>query len=455
MAFRWLVPQCVKFDKEDIKKIINLAIRIFREVPWTIDGTDEFMSLLRDFGCEINGKKVKFPDKVVDITLEKIKQEKIKKEKEKEEVEAPTKISYSTSGQALWCCDVEKNTLRRATKKDLADFSRVVNTFPGLGRTHPTFIPTDAPLKTREFHAYITIMLNSDKPYRVSVYSPEVLDYFVEANTIYYGSKEKGIENLLLPAKVWVNTPFMISRESIEAAMKLRSFTKKPLSYNPMPVCGIATPVTYDGALALITAEVMGVNAISLAIDNTLAGWCTGPLSFDMKSAIHNQWGPETLTIATAGHQIASYLFGNTSKGAAVGDLFYTAAKKPGVQSVMEKSFGMGLGFMCGVRSFGALGTLAFADVGSILQLVLDMELISALKEFAKGFEVSEETLGEEVIKKIAPKGAYFLDTEHTVKYFRSYQWFPKLMDRQVPDAWIKNPTDMLENAQKKALHLD
>jgi len=32
------------------------------------------MSLLRDFGCEINGKKVKFPDKVVDITLEKIKQ---------------------------------------------------------------------------------------------------------------------------------------------------------------------------------------------------------------------------------------------------------------------------------------------------------------------------------------------------------------------------------------------
>jgi len=69
----------------------------------------------------------------VDITLEKIKQEKIKKEKEKEEVavEAPTKISYYTSGQALWCCDVEKNTLRGATKKDLADFSRVVNTFPG------------------------------------------------------------------------------------------------------------------------------------------------------------------------------------------------------------------------------------------------------------------------------------------------------------------------------------
>jgi len=57
-----------------------------------------------------------------------------------------------------------------------------------------------------------------------------------------------------------------------------------------MPVCSVSTPVTYDGALALITAEVLGVNAISLAIDGVLAGWCTGPLGFDMKNAAHTTW---------------------------------------------------------------------------------------------------------------------------------------------------------------------
>ena len=68
----------------------------------------------------------------------------------------------------------------------------------------------------------------------------------------------------------------------------------------------------------------------------------------------------------------------------------------------------MGVIFGSGERSFGALGTLADADVGSILQLVLDMELISALKEFVKGFEINEETIGEEVIKKIAPTDVHF-----------------------------------------------
>jgi len=78
VSFKWLVPQCVKFDEEDIKKIVQASIRIFRNVEWTIDGTDEFMELLRNFGCEIKGKKVKFTDKVVDITLDRINKEKEK-----------------------------------------------------------------------------------------------------------------------------------------------------------------------------------------------------------------------------------------------------------------------------------------------------------------------------------------------------------------------------------------
>jgi len=455
MPFRWLVPQCARFDEDDIKKIIGAGERIVRTVSWTIDGTDEFMSLLKNFGCEIRGKKVKFTDKVVDITLERIKEEKKKNQpniEEKEFIEASRKISYSTSGQGIWCADPETGKIRAATKKDQADFSRVVNSFDGLGRTHPTFIPQDAPPRTRELHAYITIMLNSDKPYRVSAYSPEVLDYFVEANTIYYGSKEKGIQNLLLPAKVWVNTPFMISRESIEASMKLRALTGRPLTYNAMPNCGIATPVTPDGALALITAEVIGINAISLAIDNILAGWATGPLSFDMKEGIDTEWGPETITIATAGQQVAAYLFGHRAPG-----LFVNTGPEapiPGIQSMMERAFGLGMAFVAGIRNFGGLARLAGANVGSTVQLMLDMELISCLKKLVRGFEVSEETLAEELIKEVAPQGAHFLEQEHTARYFRKYQWFPEFMNRRNSIFSGKKPKTMLEEAKKKALYL-
>ncbi|MCX8082547.1 MAG: trimethylamine methyltransferase family protein [bacterium] len=456
MGFRWLVPKCAEFDREDIEKIVDASIRILREVPWTIDGTVEFMEYLRNFGFQIEGNKVRFTPEVIEKTLARIKEEKQKnlsRGGDKYPV-APQEIRYAASGQALWAHDIEKDTIRPATKDDLADFSRVVNTYPGLDRTHPTFIPTDAPLKTRELHAYITIMLNSDKPYRVSCYSPEILDYFVEANTIYYGSREEGIKKLLLPCKVWINTPFMISRDGIEAAMKLRALTGRTLDYTAMPVCGVATPVTYDGALTLITAEVIGVNAIGLAVDSVLPRWMTGIMGFDMKGGIFREWSPQTLILNTAGAQISSYLFGTSPFGMSTGNLFYTSAKKPGLQSAMEKAFGMAIVFASGGRNFGALGTLADGDVGSILQLVIDMELISAIKEFVKGFDISDETIGEDLIKEISVRGAYFLDSMHTFQYYRRYGWISELMDTQFPSAWINNPKEMLDNAREKAREL-
>ena len=49
MAFSWLVPRCVEFDEKDIEKIVRASIRIFRDIPWRIDGAEKFMEALRDF----------------------------------------------------------------------------------------------------------------------------------------------------------------------------------------------------------------------------------------------------------------------------------------------------------------------------------------------------------------------------------------------------------------------
>ncbi len=449
MSFRFLVPVCSQFDREDIEKIVQAGIRIFRAVPWTIDGTPEFMDYLIRFGCRVDGKRVFFPDGVVDKTLEKIPMPSSSSPVQPRL--ASREISYSTSGQALWCSDPKSSELRAATKKDLADLCRVINSFDGLGRSHPTFIPQDAPVRTCELHALVTIMLNSDKPYRVSAYSPEIVKYFIEALTVYYGMREETLKNLLTPCKVWVNTPFMISRECIEASMELRRLTGAPLVIGSMPVTGFATPVTEAGALALITAEVLGANAISLAVDGRLCGWVASPLSFDMKTGVHNQWGPETITIGTACQHVASYLFGGTPSITATTSV---SAKVPGAQSMTERAFGVGMAFMAGIRSFGGLTTLAFSDVGSVVQLMLDMELMSAVEKLARGFDVDDEKLAEEVIKEVAPRGARFLESEHTFKHFREAQWFPELFDRRVTGTYALDPKTMLEQAREKALRL-
>jgi len=454
MAFGWCVPQCTYFDDGDVTRIVDSALRLFERFRWTIDGTGEFMDRLRAFGCEIQGTKVTFPKRVIDETMARIEAHKAETLKRQPPAGRPAakSVAYAISGQGLYFCETATDRVRLATKKDQADLSRVANAYEGLDRYHPTIIPQDAPLMTRDLHALVTIMLHSDKPYKVSAFSPQIIDYFLEASTIYYGSRQEGIEKLPIPALVYVNTPFTISREPIEAAMKMRGLNKKPLTYYSMPVLGAMCPVTYPEALALITAEVLGVNAVSLAIDDCPCGWISDPVGFDFKTTRDLMIGPEVLLSRTAQTHIASRLFGEEIS---VGLPIYTSATVPGAQSMAERGLALAVNFMAGIRDFGrGLGTLANADVGSILQLVLDMEMIEFIKATAGGFDVDPGEIDEDFIVETANQGACFLETEHTARNFRQCAWFPDLMDRRQTPSWIKEPATMLENARKKALHL-
>jgi len=240
----------------------------------------------------------------------------------------------------------------------------------------------------------------------------------------------------------------MISNENIKVGMMARELLGQPFTISTMPVAGMATPATLAGALVHITAEVLGCNVISLALDDRLGGYCAGPLTFDMKVGIHTQTGPDVQLLRNACAQMGAFMFGGAYRS--VGGPT-TAAKVPGAQSVMEKALDTMWAICGGVRSFGSLGITAFADIGSVTQLMLDLELMSHFERLLKGITVDEDRLAEEVICEVAPKGAYFLNHDHTAKYFREELWIPELMDRRVPMAWMQDPVTMLDNARAKA----
>ncbi len=185
----------VVLTRADMRQIYDAAIRVVRRVPLKCQATDEFYGYLRDFGCEVNGELVRFPAAVVDKAVGLIEEQRDRNlaatgaaEPDREEKPAasvdwggqgtkpaeaqpPRTLSYSASGQAPYCCDVETGKLRLATVRDLADLSRVIDAIPNLGRAHPTFIPQDVPRATAELHAYATILLNASRSHTVSVYS--------------------------------------------------------------------------------------------------------------------------------------------------------------------------------------------------------------------------------------------------------------------------------------------
>ncbi|MFQ6097592.1 MAG: trimethylamine methyltransferase family protein [Armatimonadota bacterium] len=436
-------------DEPEMARITQAAIRVLRRVPLRAQGTDEFNQCLRDFGCEIEGDRVRFPDVVVEEVLARIAEAKARRGVT--EPRHGAEIHYAASGQALYCCDLQTDELRPATTKDLADFSRVVDSIPRLERAHPTFIPQDVPTGSCDVHAFATIMLNSARPHRVSVYSEKMLPYFMELQAVADGSLDAVKRDPIFAAKCWFNSPFMMTNENIRIAMKARELLGQPFTISTMPVAGVATPVTLAGALVQMTAEVLACNAVTLAIDDRLAGYCAGPLTFDMRAGVHTQTGPDAALILLGASQMGAYLFGGSYQ---TGSGPTTAAKAPGAQAMMEKALHTMWAVLGGTRSLGSLGVLAFADVGSVVQLLLDVEMMTYLERLLEGISVDEERLAEALICEVAPEGARFLETEHTARFYRDELWLPELLDRRVPMAWARDPATMVDNARRKAHRL-
>ncbi len=68
--------------------------------------------------------------------------------------------------------------------------------------------------------------------------------------------------------------------------------------------------------------------------------------------------------------------------------------------------------------------------------MILDSELISALRRTLRGFEVNDETLAVDLIHEVGPGGS-FLASEHTVRHMRSELWQPKTWTKDAYQAQI------------------
>ena len=366
--------------------------------------------------------------------------------------EVPSQLSCSASGQALYCGDVDTDQVRLATCQDLADLSRVVDAIPGLGRAHPTFIPQDVPRPTAELHAFATIVLNSAQPHRVSVYTADYIDAFYEIETIARGGDAEAVRtNPTFACKLWFNSPFMITGENVRIAMRARELFGQPIEISIMPVAGSSTPVTVAGCMVHQTAESIVCNIITLAVDGRLTGYRCGALATDMRTGTHTQSGPDVDLLQLASSQMAEFCFGGRT---AISRGPTTTAKVPGAQAMMEKSIATLFAIMGGTRSFGSLATLAVADIGSVVQLMLDLEMMEYFQRMLDGVEVDAERLAEEVICEVSPTGARFLEHEHTLKHCRQELFTPELANRRVAGAWVDDPTSMVDRARTKAKRL-
>jgi trimethylamine--corrinoid protein Co-methyltransferase len=177
-------------------------------------------------------------------------------------------------------------------------------------------------------------------------------------------------------------------------------------------------PVTLAGCLALNLAERIAIGILDRVLFGARQWVIFGEVApLDMRTLTMPNGRPEVLLLNLAVIQLAQHygVPAHTYGG-------YADARLPSAEAGMQKVFTALPCILAGGCNLDA-GKLG-GSLCSPIQMIIDSDLISALRHTLRGFEVDDGTLALDVIEKIGPGGS-FLATEHTVKHMRSELWEP------------------------------
>jgi len=262
-----------------------------------------------------------------------------------------------------------------------------------------------------------------------SLCQDEICPYLLELYEILAGSRGAKVEDVF-HATVHMSPALRLGRGQ---AYQVAYFRKRGLRVwiGTMFAMGAAAPVTLSGAVTLNLAEQLALRIVNCALfgDKYLFLNCAlAPM--DMRTMVHTFGRPEMAAANMMTAQLARH-YGASFRGQAG----LTDGKFPSVEVGAQKAMTAMATLLAGGHAGVDAGLLANDEICSPVQMILDNEMVSALKHFTREFEVDEEAIGLETIFEAGPAGLY-ADKPHTARHYRSELWEPSIWARQPLTPW-------------------
>lgn len=351
-----------------------------------------------------------------------------------------------TSEPLFW--DYELRRSRQPTKQDMVNNTRVGHALPHINFVQTLCMSGDMPIGHTFFHDFDAIFRNTTKPTVLNVLERPFTQSLLEIAAAASGGEEVLRQKPSVLAMVTPVSPFKIAIMNegiIDAVM-----AGVPIMYSPGPLMGATAPATVAGTVVLTNAEVLfGIVLTQLIKQGAAIVLKPDTDVFDMKTAQVTYGSPEQDLGKVAMVQLAKQ-YGLPIYGLGGG----VDSKLPDAQAAAEAMETLLMVSLSGMTMCQSLGTLAFGMYGSPEMTVMCDEMVFMIKRILDGFEVNDDTLALDVIRKAGFEGN-FLKQSHTARHFRKEMFFPSLFRRQTSDEWIKAGSKAIDQiAHEKVLHI-
>ncbi len=352
---------------------------------------------------------------------------------------------FTTDGTGTFIRDFETGERRTSTAEDLAKWAVIADYLPMIHVFWPSVTPADVPEPLQELHTWVISLSNTEKHVEGGANSAKEAQFSIEIAVAIMGGKDELKKRPIISAVQCPVAPLRFDQGLIEANIE---FAQAGIPVVPlaMPMAGGTAPVTLAGTLAVTNAEVLGSLVISEFASPgspVLYGAC--PSNIDFRTGIF-VCSPEGGLLNVALAQLAHYYGLPSEICGGCSD-----SKTSDAQAAYERTLTLLPAILAGPDIICGMGGLEAAKTMAPELLVIDNEILEAILRLARGFEVNEDSLALDIIRKVGP-GGHYLAEKHTLDRFRREHWLPKISDRRAFDVWEKEgEREIYEVAREKA----
>ena len=429
-------PRLKVLNRDQAVAIHTAALEILDKTGFKMEHPGA-LEMLADAGCRIyNNDHVQLPAYLVEDALGSAPRQITLYDHNGKKVMPLTNGNsfYGTGSDATFTLDLETGERRRAVKKDVENFARLVDGLENIAFAMSMSNPEDVPIENIYVYVFAEMVKNTNKPIVFIADSGKDIAKIYDIACQVAGSEEE-----------FQKKPFILNYSEAISPLRFPKNVMERLIFcaeKKIPIClpsgsnaGGGAPVTLAGAMALGIAE----NFVGLVV-HQLAGkgspFLFGPnvSTLDMKSSVVSYGCPEWSLTQAALADMRDEIYGLPIWSFAGA----SDAKVMDAQAGAEAMFSIITALLARSNLIHDVGFLEYGSTSSLEMVAMANELIAMSRFFVDGIPVNSETLALEAIERVASggPGSIFLMDDHTYEHFMQSMFLPKLLDRSRYDSW-------------------
>jgi trimethylamine--corrinoid protein Co-methyltransferase len=445
------------FSTDELEQIHSASLELLMDVGIKVD-SEKARNILKSNGAEVSDTShfVKFSESLVEEKLKLVPNSfTLHGPDGKFKVTIDTSHSeFATIGTPVKIYDpTHKKGVRKTVMTDTINQIRIVDSLKNVICSHIDVWPNDIKYTALHAHCIYQWVKNTKKPYGLGCLGRLASQDMMNLASLIVGGEEELIKYPRLVGFMNPTSPLHLP-QIMTNGFEIFAKYKQPTIIAPEALAGTSSPVTLAGLITQTNAEILGSIVLS-QVYTPGAPIFFGTVSHitDMRTG-NSAMGSIEMGLITAGiAQLARY-YNIPSRGPGCG----TDSKLLDMQNGYERLQTLMLAAQAGINYITCAGTYEATLVEALELLVIDDDLIGMVKHAMEGITVNEDTIGLEVIKKVATterKGVNFLAEKHTKNHMRKELFFPELSDRNRRSTWFKKGAkDIIERAKERVIEI-